>query len=194
MPRQAYDGCGCGPLDLEAGLIERARPRPSARRREQRQLEEARRFETAPPAERGLVGPVGTRQEDFAAAPGEERDDLGGLDAVGQEEVPHREAAAARQGGIAACRGQLVGPERARDVGEHSRAVALAVDHAGAVREAGHTVEDELEYAARRHRILAGDGDQRTRVVLDCHSASINKEASRCSGGFRRLRGPSGRD
>ena len=88
------------------------------------------------------------------------------------EEVTDREALELHGRLVTSRQIELVGPELARDVGQNTGAVALAVDHARAMRERGHAVERELQDRARRPRVLARDRDQRTGIVLARHVSS----------------------
>ena len=86
--------------------------------------------------------------------------------------MPDRESVVAREARVASRPLEPGGPERPRDVGEDAGAVALPVDEAGTVRQAGHAVEDRLEDVAGRPRVLPRDRDERTGIVLDRHASS----------------------
>src|SRR5258705_3682611 len=68
---------------------------------------------------------------------------------------------------------ELVRPDRARDVRQNAGAIAFAVDDARTMRERRHAVEHQLEDRARRPRVLARYGNQRTGIVLARHVPSV---------------------
>ena len=117
----------------------------AAARREQRELEEPRGFEAAARSERALIGRVVTRQQDRDALPRERVEKRGALSVIGKEEVSDREAATLREPIVDPRGAELTGPDRARNVGENPCAVALAINDARPVRQAGHAVEDEVQ-------------------------------------------------
>ena len=105
-----------------------------------------------------------------------------------------RESVAPGERPLGAGARERVRPELARDIGEHARAVALAVHQARAVGEAGHPVQHGVEHLARRTRVLARDGDQSAGIVLARHvSSQLTKEPPAFREAFVALLG-SGRD
>src|SRR5436190_11361594 len=186
VPRERDHGRVGRALYLDGRLVQRSRPGSPASRELERELDEARRLDTTARAERRLVGRLGAREQDADPVGREDRPELGEL-ALSEEDVPDREAPAVDGRRILSRAREEIRPERARDVGEHSSAVALAVDGARAMREARHPVEDEVEDFAGRPRVLARDGHESARVVLARHGSShLQQSLPFDPGGFRR--------
>jgi len=80
---------------------------------------------------------------------------------AGDEQVPDPEARIGRQRGAQADAAQAARPQLARDVGLHSRAVAFAVDKAGAVAHVRQRAERSFQRAISAFAALAHAQDQR---------------------------------
>ena len=178
VPREADDRRRRRPLDLHAGLVQRARPEGGAARSQQRELEEPRRFDAPPWSERGLIGGVVPDEKRLDAAARQDRDDRLRLRRILVEEMTDREALELGRVAVHASALEEVRPERARDIGQNTRAVAFAIDRSRAVRQARHTVENKVQHLMRRPRVLPRHRYQRTGVVLARHISSRNNKAS----------------
>jgi hypothetical protein len=84
------------------------------------------------------------------------------------EDVGDREGVVERQRRVVAPRADLLGPDLARDVHEHTAAVALAVDVAGAVKHLLEVLQGQRDRLSARGAVLAHRGVDRAGVaVLD---------------------------
>src|SRR5258708_225861 len=186
-PREAHDRRSGRPLDVDAGVVEAA---SRAARRSldlERELPEAGLTLPRARAERGAARVAMALEEHADAvlredAPGLRLDEL--VVARRDEDVRHGEARVERDGRVEPRRAERVGPELARDVGQDAGAVALAVDRAGAVREALQPADRLREDLSGRRAVLARDRDQGTGVALVVHGGTLSTEA--VSGQVRR--------
>ncbi len=99
---------------------------------------------------------------------------LGLIGGAGDEQMPDREADLSGARGILSRFGQARGPERARDVDEDTRAIALAIDAARAMREREHPGHDLGQDARVSPPVLSGYRDQAAGVAL-VHSSPNKK-------------------
>src|SRR5439155_6596613 len=154
MARQAHHRRGSHSLDVDAGLVKRARSEGGAARREERELKEPRSLDASPRTERGVVRRLASDEDGLDAAAGEDREDGSDIGGIVVEKVPDRETLQLHGRLIAARPLELVRPQRARDVGQYTGAITFAVDDTRSMSERSHTVEYELEDRARGPAVL----------------------------------------
>src|SRR5687767_13203432 len=198
--RKAHDGRRRARLDLHGREMERPVAAMAPRWGVERELPEAWLLRTAAREERRRGGRGVPLEDDADAMRAEDSADrrIGLVRRVARdEEVPHGEAGVGRERAGEPGVGEMLGPERARDVDEDARAVSLPVDLAGAVRHAFEPVQDEGERVRTGTPVLARDGDERAGVAFvsapraAVHrrllSLPLNKKTSRREASSRRL-------
>jgi len=175
-PRQAHHrrrGLG---LDRRGGAPERTIDRRGVAVQGERELPEARLAGLTARPERRRAGRPVPLVVDPRAVPGENPPGrLGGvLVAIARdEEMGDREAGAAGEVRIDTAGRQLVGPERAGNVGQEPGAVTLAVDRTGPVGQGDQAFARERGDRAARAPVLTNDRYQGAGIALFRHRGTL---------------------